>query len=210
MIFPIGDDNIIGGHKPLFSYSLIVVNVLIFLYQVSLGTGVQDFMISYGTIPNEISSGEDLYTLITAMFLHGGWMHLLGNMIFLWIFADNIEAVIGTPAFVFFYLVGGLSASMIHVLADPNSLIPSVGASGAISAVMGSYLILFPRSRVKLIFIIFLNRFELPAVVFLAIWFLQQLLSGIGSVATQQSGGIAWWAPHRRICLWPFGRNDNP
>ena len=194
MIFPIGDENIIGGHKPLFSYSLIVVNVLVFFYEISLGMNAQGFMTSFGTIPSEISSGEDLYTLFTALFIHGGWMHLIGNMLFLWIFADNIEAVIGTTAFIVFYFLGGLCASMVHVMADPHSLIPSVGASGAISAVMGAYLIMFPRSKVKLIFILFLSRFELPAVIFLAIWFIQQLMSGIGSFASEQSGGIAWWA----------------
>jgi membrane associated rhomboid family serine protease len=194
MIFPIGDENIIGGHKPIFSYSLIIANVLVFLYELSLGSNAQSFLYEFGTIPKEISSGEDIYTLLTAIFLHGGWMHLIGNMLFLWIFADNIEAIIGTGAFVVFYFIGGGIASMIHVVADPMSVIPSVGASGAISAVMGTYLVMFPKSKVKLIFLLFFNKFELPAIVFLGFWFVQQLFSGIGSVGTEQSGGIAWWA----------------
>lgn len=194
MIFPIGDDNIVGGHKPLVSYSFILINIAVFLYEVSLGTSVEGFLHTYGTIPNEIRTGQDLYTLFTSMFLHGGWMHLIGNMIFLWIFADNIEAIIGSWAFALFYLIGGLFASGIHVLADSYSMIPSVGASGAISAVMGTYLVLFPKSRIKLFFIIFFSRFELPAVIFLGFWFVQQLFNGMGTINVEQSGGVAWWA----------------
>jgi len=194
MIFPIGDDNIIGGHKPIISYTLIVFNVIIFFYELSMGASVEGFLNTYGAIPQEIRNGTDLYTLLTSMFLHGGWMHLIGNMLFLWIFADNIEAIIGSRAFLVFYLIGGLCAAGIHVLSNVHSAVPSVGASGAISAVMGTYLVMFPRSRVKLIFILFFSRFELPAVLFLGLWFVQQLFSGIGSMSGGEAGGIAWWA----------------
>lgn len=195
MIFPIGDDNIIGGHKPLVSYTLILLNCALFFYELSLGTNVELFLKTYGTIPFEIKNGEDLYTLFTAIFLHGGWMHLIGNMLFLWIFADNIEAIIGSTAFLLFYLVGGISASLIHVIAAPASMVPTIGASGAISAVMGTYLVMFPRSRVKLIFILFFSRFEIPAIIFLGFWFAQQLMSGMASVSNiEATGGIAWWA----------------
>ena len=191
MIFPIGDDNIVGGHKPLVSYSFILFNVIIFMYELSLGASIDNFLHVYGAVPVEISNGEDLFTLVTSMFLHGGWMHIIGNMLFLWIFADNIEAIIGSTAFLVFYLIGGLFASGIHVLSNVHSAIPAVGASGAISAVMGTYLVMFPKSRIKLIFILFFSKFELPAVIFLGFWFAQQLLSGIGA---SEGTGIAWWA----------------
>jgi membrane associated rhomboid family serine protease len=194
MIFPIGDDNIIGGHKPLVSYSLILINSLVFMYELSLGADVTVFIQSYGTIPVEISKGQDLYTLLTSAFLHAGWMHVIGNMLFLWIFADNIEAIIGSKLFLLYYLIGGIFASAIHVLSDPIAVTPAVGASGAISAVLGSYLVMFPRSRVRLFFILFFSKFELPAIVFLGIWFIQQLASGISAPATEQAQSVAWWA----------------
>lgn len=194
MIFPIGDDNIVGGHKPIVSYSLIVINVAVFMYELSLGTGVEAFITDYGMMPAKIFSGQDYHTLLTSIFLHGSWMHLIGNMLFLWIFADNIEAIIGSTRFIIFYLLGGLIASLAHIAFDPGSLVPTVGASGAISAVMGTYIVMFPRSRIKLIFIIFLTRFNVPAVFFLGFWFIQQLMSGIGTVGQEQMGGVAWWA----------------
>ena len=195
MIFPIGDDNIIGGKKPLVSYSLLVINIIVFLYTLSLGDSAELFLNSYGSIPFEISSGQDLFTLFTSMFLHAGLFHIIGNMLFLWIFADNIEAVIGSKLFLLFYLGGGLVASMVHILSDWDSVIPTVGASGAISAVMGTYLVMFPKSRIKVIFIFF--AFYVPALVFLGLWFIQQLLSGIGNIApasAEEAGGVAWWA----------------
>lgn len=198
MIFPIGDDNIVGGHRPNVSYAFIAINVAIFLFQLTLGPercGL--FLNTYGSIPYEIIGGQDLYTLLTSMFLHGGWMHIIGNMLFLWIFADNIEAVIGSTAFFLFYIIGGLFASAAHIITDPDSLIPTVGASGAISAVMGTYLVMFPKSRIKIIFIIFFSIFYLPAYAFLGLWFVQQLFSGLGSIAPQtpeEAGGVAWWA----------------
>lgn len=198
MIFPIGDDNIVGGHKPYVSYTLIGINVAIFLFQLTLGPERCNlFLNTYGTIPNEIINGEDWYSLLSSMFLHGGWMHIIGNMLFLWIFADNIEAIIGSTAFIMFYILGGLFASGAHIITDPDSLIPTVGASGAISAVMGTYLVMFPKSRIKIIFIVFLSIFYLPAFAFLGLWFVQQLFSGIGSIAPQtaeEAGGVAWWA----------------
>ncbi len=198
MIFPVGDDQVKGGYFPLFSYSFIVLNVLVFIFQVSLPpTEVEGFIMTYGCIPIEITSGQDFFTLFTSMFLHGGWMHLMGNMLFLWVFADNIEATIGSQKFLFFYLLGGLAAHAAHIFFNFGSSIPTVGASGAISAVMGTYLIMFPKSRVKLIFfpLIFLN-FRIPAFLFLGFWIVQQFLSGTASlsVETAESAGVAWWA----------------
>ncbi len=197
MFFPIGDDNIQGGYKPILSYSFLGLNVLIFIYQITKSLEHIGFIhTEYGIIPAEISVGEDLFTLLTSMFLHGDLMHLGGNMLFLWIFADNIEAIIGTAFFGLYYILGGLFAAVVHVYIDPMSTIPTIGASGAISAVMGTYLVMFPKSRIKMIFLLMFRRpFFIPAILFLGIWFGQQLLSGIGTVgATEESGGVAWWA----------------
>ena len=196
MIFPIGDDNIEHGHKPLFSYAFIGICILVFGYQFSLGEGANNFVQSFGSVPAEIMRGEDLAALLTSMFLHGGLMHLAGNMLYLWIFADNIEATIGNFNFLIFYIVGGLVAAMTHVLLDPTSTIPMVGASGAISAVMGTYIVMFPKSRVKMIFLLFFSVFYIPAWLFLGFWFVEQLTNGFGIMAAvgEQGGGVAWWA----------------
>lgn len=196
MFFPIGDDNIVGGYKPLVAYSLIVINVALFIFQITMEPlQIESFLTEYGIRPGEISQGEDFFTLMTSMFLHGGLMHLLGNMLFLWIFADNIEAVVGSTMFLIFYVVGGLFASAVHIMTDMSSMIPTVGASGAISAVMGAYLIMFPKSRIKILFII--KTFYVSAIFFLGIWFVQQLFSGVGTFApatADEAGGVAWWA----------------
>lgn len=189
MIFPIGDDNIEGGHKPIVSYTLIVLNIIAFIIQLVYGDIVVH---EFASVPGSIMKGDNLITLFTSMFLHGSLMHILGNMLFLWVFADNIEAVIGSFFFIVFYIAGGLAASAVHIFTDPSSVIPTIGASGAISAVMGAYLVMFPKSRVKLIFIIFFKKFYIPAFFFLIFWFAQQLFSGFG--AQQTGGGVAWWA----------------
>ena len=167
MLLPIGDDNIKGGYFPIFSYAFIVLNVGVFLYQQSLGAYQGNFITHFGAIPDEITRGQDLFTLFTSMFLHGGWAHLLGNMLFLWIFADNIEAIVGSRRFLFFYIMGGLVAHALHIYFYPNSGIPTVGASGAISAVMGAYIVMFPTSKVKLLF--FIIPFRVPAFLFLGL-----------------------------------------
>ena len=196
MIFPIGDDQVQGGSKPIFAYSFIAINVIVFLYQVSLGQpACAQFIYEFGSIPNEITSGQDWFTLLTSIFMHAGWMHLIGNMLFLWVFADNIEATIGNMQFLLFYLVGGFVASLAHILSGPESVIPSVGASGAISAVMGAYLIMFPFSKIKMLVVFFFRSFRVPALLFLGLWIGQQLIAGIGSLSnTSTSGGVAWWA----------------
>ncbi len=128
MVFPIGDDQVKGGNKPMFAYIFIAFNVLVFIFQITLAPiQLEHFIMEYGSIPAEISKGQDLFTLFTSMFLHGGWMHLLGNMIFLWVFADNIEAVIGNVNFILFYIIGGLAAAFAHVLSSPGSGVPAVG-----------------------------------------------------------------------------------
>jgi len=195
MIFPIGDDQVKGGHFPLFSYGFILLNIAVFVFQVNLPPGqLNAFIFDFGSIPAETTHGEDLYTLVTSMFLHGGWMHLIGNMLFLWVFADNIEATIGNFRFLIFYLLGGLAAHLAHIYFNWDSTIPTVGASGAISAVLGAYLVMFPTSRVKLLFIVF--PFRMPAFLFLGLWIWQQWISGTAAldIATAENAGVAWWA----------------
>lgn len=195
MIFPIGDDQVKGGHFPLLSYSFIALNVGIFLFQISLPPNqLNAFIFEYGSIPVETMQGKDLFTLVTSMFLHGGWMHLIGNMLFLWVFADNIEATIGSFRFFIFYLLGGLAAHAAHIYFNLYSEIPTVGASGAISAVMGAYLVMFPTSRIRVLFIIF--SFNVSAYIFLGLWIWQQWMSGTAAleVNTAETAGVAWWA----------------
>lgn len=195
MIFPVGDQNVHGGHKPYFSYGLIAINVLVFLYTISLGPDrIESFYMTYGSVPSVILEGDNWMSIFTSMFLHGGWMHLIGNMMFLWVFADNIEAVVGNVEFIFFYLLGGVAASIVHIFFNIGSSIPAVGASGAIAAVLGAYLVMFPKSRIKtLVFFYFVT---IPAIVFLGIWIAQQLVNGIGAlgVTSATGGGVAWWA----------------
>ncbi len=195
MIFPIGDTQVQGGHKPFVSYTFIILNVLVFFYEFYLGPSANEFIMTYGTIHQEITTGKDYFTLFTSMFLHGGWMHLIGNMMFLWVFADNIEAKIGSSRFLLFYLLGGLAASLAHIIFNSTSTIPSVGASGAIAAVMGAYLVMFPHSKIKMLVLILFRSFHIPAFIFLGLWIGQQLLAGFGSLAeTKDTPGVAWWA----------------
>lgn len=197
MLFPIGDDNIERGHPAVFSYLFFFLNTAIFIFQTTLPEGAAaGFVEEYGAIPAEISRGIDLPTLFSSMFLHGSWMHLLGNLLYLWIFADNIEAVIGNFRFVLFYLAGGLVAGLAQVVISPDSSIPCIGASGAIAAVMGAYIVMFPKSRVRMLFLLFFTVIYIPAWVFLGFWFVQQLSSGLGvlGLSATDAGGIAWWA----------------
>ena len=199
MIFPIGDEQIQGGHKPIVSYTLIGLNVLVFLFQVTMPAGQQQaFVFDFGAIPQEIVQGQDMYTLLTSMFMHGGWMHLIGNMLFLWVFADNIEAKIGSINFLAFYMLGGLAASVAHIIFNLSSPIPAVGASGAISAVLGAYLMMFPKSKIKVFVAYIFRTFHMPALYFLGFWGVQQIVNGfitiIPSNQTAHTAGVAWWA----------------
>ena len=193
MFLPIGDDQIKGGAKPIFAYAFIGVNVLIFLYQSSLGAeGYGGFLREFGSIPAEIQSGQDLFTLITNMFLHGDFMHLAGNMLMLWIFGDNIESTIGSLNFVLFYVMGGVIATICHALSDFDSITPAVGASGAIAACLGAYLVMFPKSQIKILVFYLFRSFKVPAIYFLGFWILKELGSGLGIFGG--GGNIAYWA----------------
>ena len=176
---------------------LIALNVLIFLYQATLDEyRLTGFVETWGIVPDAISG--HLYALLTSMFLHGGWLHLLGNMLFLWVFGRNVEDLIGSGRFAGFYLGCGLVAGIVQVIASPYSRVPTIGASGAIAGVMGAYLIKFPRSRIVTLIpiFIFITTMEIPAAFLLLWWFVIQLLSGFGSLAQTDytGGGVAWFA----------------
>src|SRR5438105_1589259 len=179
--------------KPVVTITLIAINVLIFLFEMSLDPEYRNaFIATYGMIPDEFRWS----TLITSMFLHGGWMHVLGNMWFLWIFGDNIEDILGHGKFLLFYLLCGVAAALTQTYLSLDSRVPMVGASGAIAGVMGAYLVKFPRSRIyTLVFYIFITTIEVPAWVMLIYWFAIQFISGVGSLAAPVAqGGTAFFA----------------
>lgn len=181
--------------KPLVTLLLIVVNFLVFFYELSLDPYSRNhFIATYAVVPDQLT----LSSLVTSMFLHGGWLHIIGNMWFLWIFGDNVEDLLGHGKFLLFYLVCGVAAGMVQVAVNPGSRLPTIGASGAIAGVMGAYLVRFPRSHILTLVPIFffLTTFDLPAWVLLAYWFLIQFFSGVGAVAYSNlsEGGVAWFA----------------
>jgi len=183
--------------------TLIVVNVLVFLYELTLGPELPAFVKHYGVIPAMASHWHHqgmaiLVTYFTSIFLHGGWLHIIGNMLFLWIFGDNVEDRMGHLAFLIFYLLCGFLAGITHTLLHAGSTIPSIGASGAIAGILGAYLILFPGARVlTLVFLgFFITTARIPAVLYLGLWFLIQFLSGTAAMGASAaaSQGVAWWA----------------
>lgn len=184
--------------RTLVTVALIVLNTLIFLYQETLGPGeIDTFVRQWGIIPDQMR-GSGLLTLLSSMFLHAGWLHLIGNMLFLWVFGRNVEDLIGGPGFLAFYLLAGVAAGIVQVMVNAYSRVPTIGASGAIAGVMGAYLIKFPRTRiVTLIFIFFfVTTAEIPAAFILLYWFAIQFFSGFGSLATTNysGGGVAYFA----------------
>ena len=180
---------------PLVTVSLIVVNVFVFLYQLSLEPfSLNHFVAAWGVVPDRLR----LSSLFTSMFLHGGWLHLIGNMWFLWIYGDNVEDILGRPKYILFYLGCGLAAALTHIAFNTGSRIPTIGASGAIAGVMGAYMVKFPRARIVTLvpLVVFLTTVELPAYVILLYWFVIQFFSGVGAVAYSHlsQGGVAWFA----------------
>ncbi len=195
-MLPIRDHNP-SGRRPFVTYTLIVINVLIFLaFNLSMGDGreLNLFFYDWGMVPVQISAGQDYYSLVTSQFLHGGFMHIAGNMLFLWIFGDNMEDKLGHIPFLIFYLVSGAFAALAQWIVDPSSQIVTIGASGAIAGVMGGYLLLFPKAKVDilLILIVFFKIFPIPAWVMLGLWFLLQV--GNGVISDPDLGGVAYWA----------------
>ena len=222
MVFPISDDNTGRVRTPFITFALIAINVLVFVFLQGLGTN-ERFTYAFSTVPQEILTGQDVarpvavelgderteiplqptpgsvyLTLITSMFMHGGLMHLLGNMLFLWIFGDNVEDDLGHARYFAFYLATGLAASLAHVFSTSafgdNPFIPSLGASGAISGVMGGYLILHPHRKVRVIMFRMLT--DVPGYVAVGLWFVFQLISAFGVIGQgpQAGGGVAFMA----------------
>lgn len=202
-MIPIRDENPASG-TPYVTVGLITANVLVFVLQFLQPIEEQEAIVfAWGAVPRDITSGFELLpavpaawvTLLTSMFMHGGLMHLGGNMLYLWIFGNNIEDILGHARFLLFYLVGGLVAALSHVVFEPHSTIPMVGASGAISAVLGAYLLAFPRANVVVfLFIVFIIRFiRVPALLMLGFWFFMQLTGFAGDMG-RQGGGVAWLA----------------
>jgi membrane associated rhomboid family serine protease len=226
MLFPIGDDNTDRRTTPYVNYLLIAVNIAVFVFLQGMGQN-SHFTYAYSTVPAEILTGKDIVTrdrivrdpssgedfnvpglqrtpipvfltLITSMFMHGGIAHILGNMLYLWIFGDNVEDAAGHGRYLIFYLVCGIIASLSQVFSTEvfggNLLVPSLGASGAISGVLAGYLVLFPRKRVYILFFRFVR--AVPAIVAIGIWFLFQLVSGIGMLGDESRGGGVAYAAH--------------
>ena len=192
-MFPIGDASRRPIHFPIITLLIIAANVLVFFMELS---GGQAFVTRWAMIPAHITAGRDWITILTAMFMHGSWAHILGNMIFFWVFGPQIEDVMGSLRYLAFYLLGGLAATLAQVAVLPNSTIPNLGASGAIAAVMGAFLVTYPGDRIRTILVLgwFIRITFIPAAILVGVWFLIQLLSGVGSVAQVQSGGVAYMA----------------
>lgn len=191
-MFPIGDDNRMRRSTPVLTYVLIVINVLVFLVELSSGDA---FITQWAFVPSRFLANPvgDFITLFTSMFMHGSWVHLGGNMLYLWIFGDNVEDRFGQIGFLIFYLLCGLGATALQLFFSLDSSIPNLGASGAIAGVLGAYILLFPQSRVSVLQ--GQRIIPVPALFVIGFWFILQLFSGIGSISqTSDTGGVAYMA----------------
>jgi membrane associated rhomboid family serine protease len=214
-MIPIRDENP-TINLPIATYVIIGMNVVVWLTVQGFGStySLAESLCYYALIPGDllgtvgateiavadnltcsINGRGELSTLVSSMFMHGGWLHIIGNMLFLWVFGDNVEDIMGPFRFACFYVLCGLAAAVAQILNDPSSLVPMVGASGAIGGVMGAYAIMFPRARVHMliILVIYITTISVPAILMLGYWFLLQLLSGLNS-STESGGGVAFWA----------------
>lgn len=196
-------DTIQSRSFPIVNTILIIVNILVFFYELSLGSDLPRFINEYGLVPASFTTSVRtdsfgrIYPLFTFMFLHSGWLHIIGNMLYLYIFGDNVEDRMGHFKYLLFYLITGLISAFSQTLINRYSTIPMIGASGAIAGVLGAYILYFPRSKVLTLLPIFffIQIVEIPAVAFLLFWFIIQFFSGVASLAvTQNGGGVAFWA----------------
>lgn len=207
-MIPLHDD-IPSAKTPVVNYALIVINVLAFFYELSLGPQLGPFLYHWAVVPRHLAHEWGILAhglvripqwlpLLTAMFLHGGWLHIAGNMLFLWIFGDNVEDRLGHVPYLLFYLASGVAATALQVAFDPRGVLPSLGASGAIAGVLGAYLVLYPEAEVlTLVFLgLFLTTLRISAVWFLLVWFALQAVHGLTSLGAAQAnmGGVAYWA----------------
>jgi membrane associated rhomboid family serine protease len=189
----IGDESRRPGHLPVVTVLIIVLNALVFLAELAGGDA---FVNQWSLVPANVVAGQGWITILTSMFMHTGWMHMLSNMIFFWAFGPEIEDMMGPLRFAIFYLLGGLAAIIVHIMVDPSSTVPILGASGAVAAVMGAFLVTYRRDRIHAIVLLgYATRVTLvPAVILVGLWFLSQLLSGIGALAKVQDGSVAYLA----------------
>ena len=199
-------DNIPSRSFPLITVLLILINILAFFYELTLGRGLQPFLVRYGVVPALVAGWPEsdlplsavLIPFITSMFLHGGWLHLIGNMWYLWIFGDNIEDRLGHFTFLLFYVLCGVGAGIVHTVLNYDTVLPSVGASGAIAGVLGAYMLSYPFAKVLTLvpIFIFVQVIEIPAIIVLGFWFVMQFFYGTAAMATTSAseGGVAWWA----------------
>ncbi len=195
-MFPLGDDNSMRRSTPYVTYTLIIINVLVFLLELQNGDA---FIQRWAFVPGRFSGDPtgNIPTIFTAMFMHGGWLHLGGNMLYLWIFGDNVEDRFGHFKFLIFYLVTGIAATFAQYYVMPGSNVPNVGASGAIAGILGAYILMFPQARVNVL--VGNQMVAMPALIVLGLWIALQLFSGVGSIAytdetTQDVGGVAYMA----------------
>ncbi|MBN9392225.1 MAG: rhomboid family intramembrane serine protease [Chloroflexi bacterium] len=200
-MLPIHDENNERPAVPFINYGLILINILVFVYQLSLSPdAMNNFILQYSTVPADISHFQNLQTLLTSQFLHGSFLHIGGNMLYLWIFGDNVEGRLGHLGYLVFYLVAGVIAGLAQVVVAPNSTVPSLGASGAVAGVLGAYLVMFPRVRVNtFIFLgIFFFLTRLSAMVVIGFWAVLQFFNGFTQITNQTAqtgeGGVAYFA----------------
>ena len=191
-MIPLGDASRRPASVPVVTGVIIFANVCVFILELMRGDA---FVLQWSAIPAQITSGHHLITILTAMFMHGSWSHIIGNMVFLWAFSPEIEDAMGRGRYLAFYLLGGLVAMLAQVLADPHSTVPNLGASGAIAAVMGAFMVTYPRDQIRslLIIFIFVRVTFIPAALLIGFWFLTQLVH-VGTVAHSQTGGVAYLA----------------
>lgn len=190
---------------PFITIAFISLNIVFFLFELGQGENIETFVRSFGCTPYEITTGTDMepfiffpvrLTIFTSMFLHGGWMHLIGNMLYLWIFGNNIEDRLGHLRFIFFYLLAGIIATFAQIIISPFSTIPQIGASGAVSGILGAYILLYPRAKVLTLIPLFyfIRIISLPAFVVLGFWIVLQIINGFASFSYAAQGGIAFFA----------------
>ncbi|MGB3906127.1 MAG: rhomboid family intramembrane serine protease [Anaerolineae bacterium] len=201
-MIPLGD-SVPSERTPFVTYTLIALNVMVFFFELVLGPAAGDLIHTWGTVPAYIIGWQRdpwvLSTLVTSIFLHGGWLHLIGNMLYLGIFGDNVEGIMGHKRYLAFYVICAVVANLAQVFIAPTSVIPGVGASGAIAGVLAAYLLCFPRARVfvGIPLLIYMEVITLPAVIVLGFWFVVQLFSGVAMIGLSSEatmGGVAWWA----------------
>jgi len=220
-------DNIPSRSFPIITVFIILVNVLAFFYELAQGRYLERFLFHYGVVPaavfawpqSDLPFAAVIVPFFTSMFLHGGWLHLIGNMWYLWIFGDNVEDRLGHFTFLLFYLLCGLGAGIVHTILNYYSDVPSIGASGAIAGVLGAYVVSYPGARVLTLvpIFIFIQFIEIPALIVLGFWFIMQFFYGAAALAaaTANTGGVAWWAHVGgfllgMILVGLFPRKDRP